>query len=210
MKLIDLSHQISPDMPAYPGTQPPQILEGTTLEADGFVEKKWMMYSHTGTHIDAPAHILPHAPTLDRMPVQHFFGKAAVIDVSSVTGEIGVSLLQPHTSLFESFEFVLFHTGWSAHWGTKTYFNGFPVLSMEAALWIDSFGLKGVGVDAISVDRMDNHELTIHKILLERSILIENLTNLDILQQPGFTLSCLPLNWKDADGSPVRAVAIVN
>lgn len=209
MKIIDLTHPISTRMPVYPGTEPPQVLSGTSLEKDGFLEHRWMLFSHTGTHIDAPAHVLLHAPTLDRLPVHCFVGKSAVIDLTKIKGEISVPDLQPFSDDFRANAFILLHTGWSRFWGQNAYFNDYPVLSMEAALWMDSFGLKCIGIDAISFDHIDNHSLSIHKILLEHSILVENLTGLDQLPHDGFFFSCLPLKWEEADGSPVRAVAMI-
>jgi len=47
MKIIDLSHTISPEMPVYPGTEPPTFTAECTLENVGFVEKKITLYSHT-------------------------------------------------------------------------------------------------------------------------------------------------------------------
>jgi kynurenine formamidase len=55
-------------MPVYPGTEPPEFLVPCTIAVDGFTEKKLTLYSHTGTHMDAPAHILEGAPTLDHLP----------------------------------------------------------------------------------------------------------------------------------------------
>jgi len=70
---------------------------------------------------------------------------------------------------------------------------------------------EGVGVDAISMDRVVDEELPIHKILLEKGVIfIENLKGLDELIDCEFIFSCLPLKIEGADGSPVRAVAIIH
>ena len=66
MKVIDLTHIISAGMPVYPGTEGPKISQATTIEAEGFAEKLITMYSHTGTHMDAPGHIVAGARTLDQ------------------------------------------------------------------------------------------------------------------------------------------------
>ena len=208
MKTIDLSHTISAGMPVYPGTEPPVITSPCTLEEHGFIEKKLVFYSHTGTHIDAPAHILPHGPTLDQMPAGSFIGRGFVIDLTSIEEDkIDISHLESYRELFKGSDFVLLHTGWDRFWGSEKYFRGFPVLTEDAAVWIRGFGLKGVGVDMISVDDTDAETLVIHRVLLERSILIENLTNLGKLPETGFTFSCFPLKLENADGSPVRAAA---
>jgi arylformamidase len=67
MNVIDLSHPFSEDMPVYPGTESPEIVEACTITGHGFAEKRLRLFSHTGTHLDAPAHILSGAVTLDRL-----------------------------------------------------------------------------------------------------------------------------------------------
>lgn len=57
MRIIDLTHFISEDMPVYPGTLGPEFLPGSTYEKDGFKETVITMFTHTGTHMDPPAHL---------------------------------------------------------------------------------------------------------------------------------------------------------
>ena len=173
------------------------------------------MNSHTGTHIDAPAHILPGTATLDQLPPETFIGSAFVLDVSKLTGgQIDLSLLQPHRTLLEQSCFLLLRTGWEQHWGEEEYFRNYPVLSRDAAEWLATLDLKGLGMDCISADPADQLLLPNHRILLGSGmVIIENLKNLGKLpeySQKQFDLICLPLNIRDADGSPVRAMAILN
>jgi arylformamidase len=208
--VIDLSHTIRPGMPVFPGDEPPGFHTLTSIPEDGYTETRLTLGSHAGTHIDAPAHILAHAATLDRMPIANFLGPGSVIDMTGFKKpQIDVSHLKSHENLFKASEFILLQTGWSGSWGQENYFRDYPVLSIEAALWIRSFGLKGVGIDALSVDSPDSTDLPIHKILLERSLIIENLAHLEQLPQTGFIFTCFPLKWENADASPVRAAAIL-
>jgi len=211
MTIIDLSHTISPDMPVYPGTEPPTFSTACTIEDMGFLEKKITLYSHTGTHMDAPAHIIPGAKTLDKMPPDRFAGKGAVVELAVNDGPtIDLKLLKPHQGRIERCEFLLFHTGWADLWGKEDYLKGYPVLSRDAATWLAGFPLKGVGADTISADEAESGTFPIHAILLERDIvIIENLTNLRALPDSEFDFFCFPLKIEKADGSPVRAVAIV-
>ena len=80
MKIIDLTHTISEDMPVYPGTEPPMLKPANTYEKDGFRETLFSLYSHTGTHVDPPAHLFADRTTLDALPIEQFAGKALVID----------------------------------------------------------------------------------------------------------------------------------
>lgn len=215
MRVLDLSHVIEAGMPVYPGTEPPFVVPATTLAKDGFIEKKIMFYSHTGTHVDAPAHLITGGKTLDAFGLEHFLGTAIMIDVSPAAQAalaqppvIALSELLPYEQRLQDTDFVLLKTGWSQYWGTGRYYESFPALSAPAAEWLAGFRLKGVGVDTISIDEMDATEFTNHLIFLRRDIvIIENLTNLDDLSDRKAFFSCLPLKIADADGSPVRAVA---
>lgn len=71
MRVIDLTHTISENMPVYPGTEPPVLAGANTYEKDGFKETKLTMYTHTGTHMDPPAHLcrLHDARRLPRLAV---------------------------------------------------------------------------------------------------------------------------------------------
>ena len=79
MNILDLTYVISPHMPVYPGTEGPTLAPACTHEKDGFQETLLSMYSHTGTHMDAPAHVLAGRASLDELPASQFVGKATVI-----------------------------------------------------------------------------------------------------------------------------------
>jgi len=210
MKVIDLTHTLREDMPVFPGTETPKISDGNTIERDGFAEKIITFYTHTGTHIDAPCHIHPGKKSLDEFSVDKFMGRGIVIDVKKMDA-IGIDTLIKYEKDIEEADFVLFSCGWEEYWGKKEYYNNFPALTEEAARWISLRKLKGIGIDAISLDRMEDEHLPVHRILLEEEfIFIENLKNLEKLKGSSFTLSCLPLRFEGADGAPVRAVALLD
>ncbi|MBN2399887.1 MAG: cyclase family protein [Candidatus Aminicenantes bacterium] len=206
----DLSHTISPAMPYFPGTEAPVFFKPFTLASHGFAEQRITMLTHSGTHMDAPAHLLEAGPTLEQLGLPHFVGAAAVLDVSCVAGHIITKddLLR-FRRLLNGKNFALLHTAWSKHWGHKRYFSNYPVLSQEAAQWLSSFGFKGVGVDTISFDVHDSSTLPIHHIFLNKNIvLIENMANLQNIPAAEFLFCCLPLKIAEADGAPVRAIAL--
>ncbi|MCX7024506.1 MAG: cyclase family protein [Spirochaetes bacterium] len=210
MRVIDLSHPIEEGMPVYPGTEGPSIRQATTIERDGFAEKLISLYSHTGTHLDAPGHVLPGAATLDLLPADRFAGPGLVVEAGSIRdGVIGAASVELALRSAPGAQFLLFRTGWSARWGRDDYFEGFPVLSSEAAALLASSGLKGVGFDAISADPV-GAGLRNHRILLGAGmVIIENLRGIELLSGDDFTFCCLPLLIPGGDGSPVRAVALV-
>lgn len=210
MRCIDLTHPLHTGSPVYPGTEPPRFDRISDLAMDGHVETRIQMHTHTGTHLDAPAHMVEGGKTLDEYPVDAFFGPAILVDATAIDGpDIGLDLLRPYEAALDEADFLLLRTGWDRHWGTEVYFGGFPALTPEAAEWLLDRGLKSVGVDAISIDLMESTTYPVHHTLLGANVLVlENLTNLARIPSPSFDLACFPAPIRQADGSPVRAVAI--
>jgi len=211
MTIIDLSHFLETGMPVFPGTAPPVFEETASIEADGYREKKIALCSHTGTHVDAPAHILSGSRTLDQLPVETFCANAFLLRCTRAgMARIDRKDLQPHADAIRESGFVVIYTGWSRYWGTERYFSGYPVLTPDAARWLAQQGLKGVAMDTLSADPADAVDLTIHTILLGAGlVIVENLTNLEAVPVPTFLFAGFPMKIRNADGSPVRAVAIV-
>jgi len=209
MHVLDLTHAINTSISVFPGTTPPDIKDIMTVDEHGAAEKHIAMYSHTGTHMDAPAHMLKDGKTLDAYKPSDFLGKALMIDVTHVKDRIGFEDLLPYGPWLQDVKYVFFKTGWSKYWGKPEYLSGFPALTKKAANWLCEQRIRGVGIDAISIDLMEGDEFPVHKILLScEMIIIENLTNLDQLPEKSFDVACLPLKLENADGAPVRVIAM--
>lgn len=211
--IIDLTHLITPDMPVYPGTEGPRFTPANTYERDGFKETLLSMYTHTGTHMDPPAHLFAGRTTLDQFPADQFCGRALVVDCTHLPegGKVPLSCITRYGALADEAEFILLRFGWDERWGTPAYFGDYPTLSDEAVEWIIHQRKKGVGLDVIGIDPIADSNLTIHKKLFAHSemVVIENLCNLGLIGDGLCWFAALPLKHADADGSPVRAIAFV-
>lgn len=221
MKIIDLTHPIAENMPMYPGTDAPKLHVAYNHEDFGFKETLISISSHTGTHIDAPAHLFADGRMLDEYPVEHFVGNALAIDCRSLRkGEkISMQLLEQKGNALNELDFIVFHTGQSLLWGNSDYFKNFPLMSQEVIEWINRRRLKGIGIDAPSFDSVmienpDNaaDDLHHHRAILKtnQTILIENLCHLEEIGDKPFTLFSLPLYTANADGAPARVIALVD
>ena len=213
MKIIDLTHVMSREMPVYPGTERPRFEPANTYERDGFKETRLSMFSHTGTHMDPPAHLFPSRTTLDQFAVSQFVGSACVIDCMDLgAGEkITMAHIDRNRENADKAEFLLFRTGWDQYWGKEEYFGDYPYIDDEVAEYVVRGKKKGVGLDVIGLDPIADERLTLHRKLLGENeiVIIENLTNLGAVGAGLFTLCALPLKYEDADGSPIRAIAIM-
>jgi len=209
-QMIDLSHEIETGMPLFPGTTEIKIKDLHMVARDGFAEKQLGFTTHVGTHLDAPAHMLVAGQTLDSLPVETFWGKGRVLDVRIFKGnEIPAEVIQKELTKATP-DFLLFYTGFAELWGRPEYFGDYPVLSLKAAEIIAQSPLKGIGLDAPSVDSMKAEQYVIHHTLFKAGkIIVENLNRLEQLIGKDFYLSVFPLKVRQADGMPVRAVAIL-
>ena len=212
MTVIDLTHVISPDMPVYPGTEGPVLSPANTYEKDGFKETLLSMYSHTGTHMDAPAHLFADRSTLDALPAGQFVGTAVVVDCTDLDegGRITMDYVSRTAGAAEA-DFLLFRTGWGRFWGKPEYFGDYPCVTPEVVDFLIATNKKGVGLDTIGLDPIACAGLPLHRQLLatDKTVIIENLNDLDKLPAGLFTFCALPLRYENADGSPIRAVALL-
>lgn len=214
MRVIDLTHVIRDDMPVYPGTERPTLLPANSYAKDGFRETRLSMHSHTGTHIDPPAHLFPDGLTLDMLPPEQFVGRALVVDCRDLNEGAAITRerLERYGDAAREAEFLLFNTGWDARWGTEDYFGDYPCLSFDAIDFVLEAPRKGIGFDVIGLDPIDDASLPRHrKLLKDRGIInIENLCHLDACGKEPFLFLCLPIKVWNSDGAPARCMAVLD
>lgn len=131
MKVIDLTHTISEDMPVYPGTEKPKLTTANTYVKDGFKETLLQMYSHVQTHIDPPAHIFANRKTLNQFSPEQFVGKALVVDCRDLKEGQAITIDKINIDKAKLADFLFFNLGWDKHFKDETYFNDFPYNSRK-------------------------------------------------------------------------------
>jgi len=213
MKIIDLSHPMKNGMPVYPDDKPPSIQKDLTHDKDGVQVIRLSISTHTGTHLDTPRHFFADGKTTGNIDLKNFFGRAILIDCREFGQhqQIPLSHILKFKEKLKSADFALICTAWDQHWETAIYFDHFPVLSRDAAEFLARANLKGIGLDFPSIDGIDSTNYPNHNLVLKKGIIIiENLTNLGTLIDETFQFSAFPLKISDGDGSPVRAVAMID
>ncbi|KAJ7750058.1 putative cyclase [Mycena maculata] len=215
MQTVDLSHSLRPGMQIYPGDPSFCCSPAATIEKDGFAVRALSLGSHTGTHVDAPAHFFAGGKTIDQIPLTTFIGRALLIDVTHKSPRELITWddLAPHAQRMSAGVILLLHTGWSKYWGTEHYLEH-PFLERSAAEHIVASGVQVVGVDAMSPDetRLDGTgSFGAHEVILGAGgIIAENLTNLHAMDGADYVVHLVPLNIDGSDGSPVRAYVSTN
>src|ERR1700758_4542589 len=86
-RVIDLSYALSDKLVPWPGDAKAfEAKVNATPEKNGYFTRSFWMLEHYGTHMDAPAHFPPGKTTLDKIPVEKFFGPAVILDVAKEAG----------------------------------------------------------------------------------------------------------------------------
>jgi kynurenine formamidase len=216
MSLVDLSHPLWPGMPKIP-VLPEVERHQITSMADGAPMdiSAITLALHVGTHVDAPAHVVPGGTSIDQLPIERFSGTAVVARVERKPGEeITVDDVLAGGPEPAPGEFLLVATGWSEKFRSTEYADH-PSLSPELARWAVATGIPFVGVDLITPDlpvhrRGDGFDFPVHRTLLGAGVLIaENLTNLDAVAGSRVRLHAHPLAIRGGDAGPARIVAEV-
>ncbi len=207
MRIIDLSLPIDARMPGV------DITPCRRLEQDGWNATTLRLYSHAGTHVDAPRHFLTDGASLDEQDLRALVGPALVIDLAPARPR---QLLTP-ADLDRWSEAILpgsrllLRTDWYHRYGTDDYRAALPRISLELARWLVERRVALLGVECPSVADVNNlTELTeVHRTLFRGGVVIvEGLANLDRIEKPLVQFVALPLNIVHGDGCPVRAIAI--
>lgn len=183
-----------------------------SINKDGWNARTLSIYSHAGTHMDAPFHFGLEG-TIDEYAPQKFMGYAWILRLKDIQpGEkILIDHLQPLSNKIEKGDSLLIQTGWSKYQSDSSiYRDQLPRISLELAQWLVEKEIKILGVEPPSVADVNNlSELTeIHQLLFKGNIvIIEGLTNLDKILQNRIWIMAFPLKIKKGDGAPARVFA---
>lgn len=207
MKIFDLTHTLTTKTMPYPGKENSTLEIVDTVEKDGWQETLIRTYSHTGTHMDAPAHMVSGGVRLEEMPPEKFVGRAVIMDCSMYAE--GAEIPEEDIPVLSGIDFLILSTGWEEKWGSEEFLGRYPVLSMAAAQKVANAGIKGVGVDVMSVDPIGNTDSPVHMTLFRAGmVIIENLCGLIPIRGKTVQLTALPFKFENSDGAPVRVIVM--
>jgi kynurenine formamidase len=219
--LIDLSHTITDGMETYPGLPVPRL--GTVLSREasrgkyapgvefhiGSIE----MCTNTGTYLDTPAHRYADGWDLQSLPLERCAHlPLVVVDLPSGAAEPYGFGPDDFAGLDVRGAAVLMRTGWSANWGTPTYFEKrHPYLTAEGTATLVEAGAVLVGIDSLNIDGTIGLDRPAHSGLLAAGIpIVEHLTNLAGLPATGARFTAVPVKVAGLGTFPVRAFATVD
>jgi len=224
---VDLTHAINEKLPLWPGD--PQIFAvrtESTLEENGSFTRSFRMLEHYGTHLDAPAHFISGAQTLDEISPERLVGPAVVFDARDDAGrnsdyELGadrVATWETKHGRIPAGAIVLLRTGWAARWDHPASYGNpdsagtmhFPGFGADAVRIFIERKASGIGADTFSVDPGQSQDFAIHRLALRAGLYqLENLADLSAMPEAGAFLIVAPIKLKGGSGGPCRVFAIL-
>jgi arylformamidase len=235
-KIIDITVPISPSTRVFPGDPEPSIESVCTLETDGCAVSRLSFGSHTGTHVDAPSHIMKDGKPVDNLELEGLMGRAVILDFSSKTGALSEDILESafrNAGSPEGIKVLLLKTRSPGfRMGPGPDLNDTDVLQAtgsgnrndgenrarkfeesvyleeSSAAWIVGNGFTTIGIDRFSVDSLASENLPAHRILLSNRVNIVECLDLSPVEAGHYFFICMPLKIEGCDGAPARAVLL--
>ena len=173
--LYELSIPISPDIVRYDEATPRPNFTPFTRIQSGDINNQTVisLFTHGGSHVDAPYHFCESGETIDRVKVEDFiFRKALLVDVrSSKGGRIQIGQLKQRSGI-ENADLLMLYMGYSQYLNNEqVYRDDFPALTLEAARYLreELPNLKAIALDTLSVDGTDGFATGFanHHVLLD-------------------------------------------
>lgn len=213
--LIDISPVVDASTPVWPGDVEFSMAPTWQIAAgDSVTVNEVRTTTHIGAHIDAPSHIVDGAPSIAELPLDAFVGACVVVDVSDLVDRSVApnrpALVHAVRERLEALvggepieRLLLRHT---PHDSERAWDAEMPGIDQALITWLGEQGGKLIGIDLASFDPEQSSELLAHRAAISHNIVM--LEGLDLSKAPiGVSeLIALPLPWRGADASPVRAV----
>lgn len=206
-RIVDLTHVLQPFKEQY-------TLEvaqrGKRQGPEGDIMSVVYMWSHVGTHVEAPLHFLTDGGDAASLPVEKLMGPAIVLDFRSKGVNEAITLEEIKAAGdIQVGDRILILTGRHTQYRTPQSHDR-PYITEEAVRWlvedrkINCLGTDSSGFEVRGVSHHPNHRLLNHAGVP----VLECLNNLVELRQQRIFLIALPWPVVGLDACPVRAIAI--
>ncbi|KAF1078949.1 cyclase family protein [Methanogenium sp. MK-MG] len=195
MVFIDLTRSFPEPACTYPGDFVPECRR---FQRDGYRVSVVVAGSHSGTHIDSPAHYIEDGLTIDRIPPETFIGPVTIVDLGVRRSAIRPEDIRPWMDA----ERLIIKTGYSE----KTSFDPeYASLDEDAADLVAASGIRVIGIDTPSIEAYEGTG-DVHRRILGAGIPVIEYLNLSGVSEGEYYMIALPLKITDGDGAPARVI----
>jgi arylformamidase len=201
--IYDVSMTIQESMQVYKNKaeKKPKIKTLANHENGDAHESEIQMGMHTGTHVDYPLHMIKDGKTSENEDLLNLIGTCKVLDLTEYD-VIDKKVLSQYK--IEEDDFILFKTKNSF---SEDFMFDFVYLDASGAEFLKNKKVRGVGTDALGIERSQPDHPT-HKLLLEDDIIIIEGLRLKDIKEAQYEMVCLPLKISQVEAVPARVILI--
>lgn len=154
LQMVELSHVWGHDVPSMPGQDDVKMYRAVKHAQHGVLAYRITTVMHTGTHMNAPLHLIQRGADMASIPPEKFFGNGVVLGVPKKSYEVITAAdLEKAEPGVQPGDIVIIVTGWHHKYSDSIeYWGESPGLSKDAAEWLVSKNVQMVGVDTAQVD----------------------------------------------------------
>jgi kynurenine formamidase len=154
LQLVELSHLWGHGVPSLPGEADVKMHRAVKHSQHGVMAHHITTVLHTGTHMNAPLHLVQRGADMAGVSADRLFGNGAVVDVPKGRWELVTAAdLQAAGPEIRCGDIVVVVTGWHHKYADGLeYFGEAPGLSKDAAEWLVEMEAKLVAVDTPQID----------------------------------------------------------
>jgi arylformamidase len=210
MKIWDISRTLSDDLAPWPGDTPFHFELTARLGENAVVNVGAIRMSvHNGSHADAQFHFEKDGPPIDQAALQNYIGRAVIVDLTNQLANGDQELITVEHLGLSADELgqtsrLLLKTG---VWPNNNVFpKRIPIIAPDVPEWLHNHGVRLIGLDLPSVDRIDAKVLHNHHALAQSGIMIVESLDLSHVEPGVYNFAALPLKISGGDAAPVRAI----
>ncbi len=151
----ELSHEWGHGAPSLPGFDDVIMYRSVKHGQHGVMAHRIRMVMHSGTHMNAPIHLIQGGKAIGDIPIERFLGNGVILDIPKERwGLITADDLENAPPIIKEGDLVIIVTGWHRNYSDSLeYFGESPGLSMQAADWLAA---KQVGLVAMDTPQIDH------------------------------------------------------
>lgn len=200
-KIIDITLPVFEGMPVYKN-KPEKQPKLETVTNGHVTESRLSLDLHTGTHIDAPLHMINDGDTFKTINLEDLTRNVKVLDLTDV--EDGITKEDLLKFEIEKEDFLLFKTKNSFD---EAFNFEFIFLKADGAEYLAEKQIRGVGIDALGVERSQPNHPT-HKTLFSAGIIVIEGLALKEVSEGEYFMVAAPLKLLETDAAPARVILI--
>ena len=154
LQLYELSHVWGHGVPSAPGDDDVQMYRSVKHGQHGVMTHRIKMVMHSGTHMNAPIHLIQGGAAASDIPLDSLFGNGVILSIPKEHWEnISADDLEKASPKIQDGDFVVIVTGWHHKYSDSLeYWGESPGLTGEAAQWLVTKKVKLVGLDTPQID----------------------------------------------------------